>query len=70
VELSSGRPGFLTEAQGNTFVDVEFGMDPMALPDRIFDAALGRLYFRRWLEQSLDALEKVATQPTARPTAL
>jgi uncharacterized protein YndB with AHSA1/START domain len=53
----------LTEAQGNTFVDVEFGMDPIRLSDRIADATIGKLYFRRWLSQSLAALEKAATQP-------
>lgn len=52
----------LTEAQGNTFVDVEFGMDPTRLGDRIFDATVGRAYFRRWLEQSLAALEEVAAR--------
>jgi uncharacterized protein YndB with AHSA1/START domain len=50
----------LTEAQGNTFVDVEFGMDPIGARYRIFDAALGKLYFRRWLNQSLAALERAA----------
>ena len=53
----------LTEAQGNTFVDVEFGMDPIGLGYRIFDATVGRAYFRRWLEQSLAALEEVAARP-------
>ena len=59
----------LTEAQGNTFIDVEFGMDPLGLSNRIFDSAFGRLYFRHWLEQSLEALEQaaaptVASEPT------
>jgi hypothetical protein len=53
----------LTEAQGNTFVDVELGMDPIGAGNRVFDAMLGRLYFRRWLDQSLAALEEVAAQP-------
>jgi hypothetical protein len=53
----------LTEAQGNTFVDVEFGMDPIGVGYRIFDATLGRLYFRRWLDQSLAGLESAAAQP-------
>jgi ribosome-associated toxin RatA of RatAB toxin-antitoxin module len=53
----------LTEAQGDTFVDVEFGMDPLGVGNRVFDATLGKLYFRRWLNQSLVALEKVAAQP-------
>jgi uncharacterized protein YndB with AHSA1/START domain len=53
----------LTEAQGGTFVDVEFGMDPISTRYRIFDVALGKLYFRRWLEQSLTALEEAAAKP-------
>jgi hypothetical protein len=50
----------LTEAQGNTFVDVEFGMDPLGFGNRLFDAALGKLYFRRWLDQSLAALQEIS----------
>jgi hypothetical protein len=53
----------LTEAQGGTFVDVEFGMDPKGARNWIFDAALGKLYFRRWLDQSLSALEQIAAEP-------
>jgi uncharacterized protein YndB with AHSA1/START domain len=50
----------LTEAQGDTFVEVEFGMDPTRVGDRVFDATFGKLYFRRWLSQSLAALEQAA----------
>lgn len=50
----------LTEARGDTFVEVEFGMDPVGTSNRIFDATIGRLYFRRWLHQSLAALERIA----------
>jgi Polyketide cyclase / dehydrase and lipid transport len=53
----------LTEAQGDTFVDVEFGIDPANVRYRIFDAAFGKLYFRRWLSQSLEGLENAATKP-------
>jgi uncharacterized protein YndB with AHSA1/START domain len=53
----------LTEAQGGTFVEVEFGMDPIGAPRRIFDTAFGKLYFGRWLEQSLAALEQAAKTP-------
>jgi uncharacterized protein YndB with AHSA1/START domain len=53
----------LTEAQGSTFVDVEFGMDPIGIGNRLFDSTFGSLYFRRWLEQSLDALEEAAERP-------
>ena len=47
---------FLTPAQGGTFVEVEMGMEPARLGDRLFDIALGKRYFRRWSEQSLDGL--------------
>jgi len=40
-------------------------MDPTTLGPRVFDMAVGRLYFRRWLEQSLDALEHAASPPAA-----
>jgi len=53
----------LTEAQGNTFVDVEFGMDPIRVSDWIANATFAKLYFRRWLNQSLTALEQVVAQP-------
>jgi uncharacterized protein YndB with AHSA1/START domain len=46
----------LTDAQGDTFVDVEMGMQPKSTGDKVFDAVMGRLYFRRWLDQSIDAL--------------
>jgi hypothetical protein len=61
----------LTEAQGDTFVDVEFGMDPTGVGDRVFDATFGKLYFRRWLSQSLTALEEAAAEPEspAQPSA-
>ncbi len=55
----------LTEAQGNTFVDVEFGMDPIGLKYRVFDGAFGKLYFRRWLSQSLDSLKAAAAERPA-----
>jgi hypothetical protein len=50
----------LTDAQGDTFVDVEMGMEPKSTGDKLFDAVIGRLYFRRWLDQSLDALRRTA----------
>jgi uncharacterized protein YndB with AHSA1/START domain len=56
----------LTEAQGSTFVEVEFGMEPTTVGNRFFDATFGKLYFRRWLGQSLDALERVASSAPDR----
>lgn len=48
----------MTEARGGTFVDVEFGMDPQGFGPRVFDGAFGRIYFRRWLEQSVEGLKE------------
>jgi hypothetical protein len=50
----------LTPAQGGTFVELEMGMEPTRLGDRVLDMTLGRLYFRSWIEQSLNGLEKAA----------
>jgi uncharacterized protein YndB with AHSA1/START domain len=50
----------LTDAQGDTFVDVEMGMLPKSAGAKVFDAVLGGIYFRRWLDQSLDALRRTA----------
>ena len=51
----------LTDAQGATFVDVEMGMQPKGAGNKVFDAVFGRPYFRRWLDQSLDALRRKLT---------
>jgi hypothetical protein len=48
----------LTEAQGGTFVELEMGMQPRRIGDRLFDMAVGRSYFRRWSTQSLAALQE------------
>ena len=46
----------LTSGQGGTFTEVEFGMDPERPSDRVFDVVLGRIYWRRWLKESLRGL--------------
>ena len=56
----------LTPAQGGTFVELEMGMEPRRAGDRVFDAALGKLYFRRWSEQSIDALGRAADSEQAQ----
>jgi hypothetical protein len=48
----------LTPARDDTFVEAEFGMQPMSMAYRVFDATAGRMYFRRWLEQSVEALSR------------
>jgi uncharacterized protein YndB with AHSA1/START domain len=50
----------LTPARDDTFVEAEFGMEPAGLVYRVFDATAGRLYFRRWVEASLEALKEKA----------
>ena len=60
----------MTPAQGGTFIDAEFGLDPQTIGTRVFDHLAGKRYFRRWLEESLDALERVvaaARLPDADP---
>jgi Polyketide cyclase / dehydrase and lipid transport len=51
----------LTGAQGGTFVDVEMGMDPKSLGNKVFDVTLGQRFFRRWTDQSLHALGQACT---------
>jgi Polyketide cyclase / dehydrase and lipid transport len=46
----------LTAAQGGTFVDLEMGMQPKRVSDRVVDGTIGRIYFRRWADDSLDGL--------------
>jgi uncharacterized protein YndB with AHSA1/START domain len=54
----------LTPAQDGTFVELDVGMDPKNVGFRVYDRTLGRSYFRRWAEESLDAL-RVAGSPAA-----
>jgi uncharacterized protein YndB with AHSA1/START domain len=58
----------LTGAQGGTFVDLEMGMDPKSLGNKVFDATVGPRYFKRWAEESIDALEGAAS-PASSSTA-
>ncbi len=52
----------LTDAQGGTFVDGRFGMEPQTFRHRVFDAVAGRRFFRTWLDESLDAMQRVAAE--------
>jgi Polyketide cyclase / dehydrase and lipid transport len=51
---------WVTESQGGTFVELEMGMQPKHLGYRLFDATVGRRYFRGWSEQSLRGLEEAS----------
>jgi uncharacterized protein YndB with AHSA1/START domain len=55
----------LTEARGGTFVDAEFGAEPQTLGMRVFGAVAGKRYLRRWLAQSLDALDAACCDQAA-----
>jgi hypothetical protein len=50
----------LTEARGETFAEVEIGMDPTDVRYRAFDAVLGRRWYRRLVDDSLSQLGVVA----------
>ena len=52
----------LTAAQGGTFVEVEMGMQPRRLGDRLIDGIIGRTYFRRWSTESLDGLRQALSR--------
>lgn len=54
----------LTAAQKGTFVELEMGMEPRRARDRIADMTIGRVYFQRWSQQSIDALKKTAPSAT------
>jgi hypothetical protein len=51
----------LTDARGGTFVNAIFGMDPIRPRDRIIDFAVGRRFFRRWLNEAVASLKQNAT---------
>ena len=54
----------LTPAAGGTFVELEMGIQPRRVGDRIFDLTAGKAYFRSWATQSLDGLrDAVALAP-------
>ena len=52
----------LTDAQGGTFLNAQFGMDPIRRRDRLIDVAVGRRFFRRWLVEAVDGLKRAARQ--------
>ena len=55
----------LTPARDGTFVEAEAGLDPKTAGLRVFDAIAGRRYFSHWLEASLEAMRRVATERAA-----
>jgi uncharacterized protein YndB with AHSA1/START domain len=56
----------LASAQGGTFLEGEMGMEPEAFSMKAFDMVMGRRYFRSWLRQTMEALERVAPERTEK----
>jgi hypothetical protein len=59
----------LTAAQGGTFVDMEMGLRPAALPYRVFDRTVGRWFIKRWADQAIDGLREALASPPDPPMA-
>jgi uncharacterized protein YndB with AHSA1/START domain len=55
----------LTEAQGGTFVEGHFAIEPNSIGWRMIGAVVGRRYMRSWLERSLENLKQAAERPAA-----
>jgi uncharacterized protein YndB with AHSA1/START domain len=56
----------LTEAQGGTFVEGRFAIEPNSIGMRVVSAVSGRRLMRSWLEQSLENLKHVAERVPAQ----
>ena len=56
----------LTEAQGGTFVEGYFAIEPNSIGWKMVGAVMGRRYMRSWLERSLENLKQAAEQAPAQ----
>lgn len=54
----------LTEAQENTFADIEIGIEPQTLRYRAFDATLGKQWYRRMADEFIDGLRGAVSRRT------
>jgi len=48
----------LTEAQGNTFAEVELGIEPPSLPAQVFRVTHNKRFLRRMAEGAVDGLRR------------
>jgi hypothetical protein len=55
----------LADAQGGTFVEGYFSIEPNSIGTTVFAAVTGRRFLRSWLEQSLANLKLAAEQQPA-----
>jgi hypothetical protein len=63
IKLRCTRTGWyshwlLTEAQGGTFVNAEFGIEPTAIQYKLLFGAIGRRHFSSVASESLDGLRE------------
>jgi uncharacterized protein YndB with AHSA1/START domain len=65
-EIGTYTRFLLTDARGGTFVDASFGIRPQTLAMNAVSVVSGRRILRRWLQQSIEALEQAATSARAR----
>jgi hypothetical protein len=56
----------LTGAQGGTFVEGHFGIEPNSIGMKVIGAVSGRRVMRSWLERSLENLKHVAERMPAQ----
>jgi hypothetical protein len=49
----------LTEAQGNTFADIEFGVEPHGLRQRLWALPLTKAELRQSLDRAIDGVRRV-----------
>ncbi len=68
VDIGTYTRFLLTEAQGSTFVDAEFGIDPPNVGLHVMSIVAGRRILRRWLQESIDALDRAAVERAAAGT--
>jgi uncharacterized protein YndB with AHSA1/START domain len=57
----------LIDAQGGTFVEGYFSIEPGSIGMKMIGAVMGRRYMRSWLERSLENLKRAAEQAPAQP---
>jgi uncharacterized protein YndB with AHSA1/START domain len=55
----------LTAAQGGTFVEGHFSIEPNSIGTKVVAVAAGRRFMRSWLERSLENLKRAAEQQPA-----
>jgi len=55
----------LTGAQGGTFVEGHFSIEPIRVGQKVVTAVTGRRFLRSWLERSLENLKHVSEREPA-----